>query len=246
MFGKANKHTRKVLGLIKGLWWKILVGVWMSAAIYCAFIVVGPAQGFSMNGEGAKIIFFHVPSAWLATLSYVVAAFYAIQYLMRHNIESDEKCATSMELGLVFGICATITGSIFSRNEWGKYWSFDPRQTSILVILLLFTAYLVLRNSITEPRKRAIISSVYALAALPPAMFLIWVVPRVVESLHQFANQAVVGGGLGGSYRPVLYFLSLPAFLGLFIWMFQLRMQYYKLYLLNQKMKAEKKQCNLK
>jgi heme exporter protein C len=208
---------------MNGWWWKILSGLLLLAAIPIIFLHVGPADGFTMNGQGAKIIFFHVPCAWLASLAYVVAAWNAIKYLKKRSLDDDDKCAASMELGLLFGIAATVTGSIFSHNEWGRYWSMDPRQTSILIILLIFAAYLVLRGSITEQRKRALLCSVYALAALPPAIFLIWVLPRVVETLHGFANQAVVGGELSGNYRLVLYGLCLPGFLGLFAWMFQLR-----------------------
>lgn len=225
---------------IRGLWWKLATGLWMSLTVLGAFLYVGPvldAQGrpfFTMAGHGAKIIFFHVPCAWLACIAYIVAAWYAGRFLWwagsrAIRAQDDFKCAASMELGLLFAVLATVTGSIFSHNEWGAYWSWDPRQTSILIVLLIFAAYLVLRGAIEDPEKRARLSSVYALLALVPGLFLIFVLPRIVQTLHEGPNQVVIGGMIGGNYRVVLYGLALPAFLALFTWLFQLRLRVMKI-----------------
>lgn len=214
------------------------VGALMLAGIVAAFAAepVRNAAGlpaFTMGGHGAKIVFFHVPCAWLAVLAYLVGAIEAVRYLStcrragRRAQAHDERCAAAMEVGLVFGVLATITGSVFSHNEWGMYWSWDPRQTSIVVVLLLFAAYLVLRGAIEDPMMRARISAAYTLVAVVPAMFMIWVLPRLpqIVTLHGGANQAVVGGGLGPGYRLVMYGLLLPAFVGLFAWLIDLRMR---------------------
>ena len=207
----------------------------MSVGILAAFLRVGPVLNekgqplFTMGGHGAKVFFFHMPNAWLATLTYVMAAWYAVRYLRGKDALDDLKCAASMELGLLFSILATVTGSIFAHNEWGSYWNWDPRETSIVVIMLIYAAYLVLRAAITEPDKRARLSSVYALVALVPGLFLIWVLPRIVSTLHSEANKGVVGGGIGGQARIVFYSLVMPAFLALFVWLFQLRVRLMRL-----------------
>ncbi len=220
---------------ITGLWWKLGTGIWMSLAILATFLLVGPAKGFPYP-DGARAIMFHVPCAWLATLCYVVAAWYAVRFLgkigrdgMDFAAADDMKCATAMELGLLFSILTTVTGSVFSHMEWTLYWNWDPRQTSILVICLIFAAYVVLRGAIDDPERRARLSSAYALVAIVPGMFLIWVLPRIVFTLHGGANSAVIQGGLGGNYRMVMYGLALPAFIGLFVWLFQLRVRILKL-----------------
>src|SRR2546429_8500027 len=64
---------------IRGLWWKALTGLWLSAGIYATFALVGPARGFTIEGHGGKVIFFHVPCAWIASLAYVVGAWDAGQ-----------------------------------------------------------------------------------------------------------------------------------------------------------------------
>lgn len=219
---------------VSGLWWKLGTGLWMCFAILATFLYLGPVPGF-LFPDGARSIIFHVPCAWLATLCYVVGAWYAVIHLGRRNTDaiaafsSDLKSAAGMELGLVFSLLTTFTGSLFAKMEWNTYWNWDPRQSSILVICLLFAAYVVLRGALSDPETRARICAVYALVAVVPGMFLIWVLPRIVYTLHIDANQAVVGGGLGGHYRPVLYGLALPAFIGLFVWLFQLRLRMMKL-----------------
>jgi len=225
---------------IPGLGWKIWAGVWMAIGIAAAFLWVGPVVGFTMGGHGAKAFFFHMPNAWLATITYVTGAWYAVRYLRTPRTaglefrsernEDDMKSAVSMELGLLFSFLAAVTGSLFAKNEWHAYWVWtDPRMVSILVIMLIFAAYLVLRGAIEEPEKRARLTAAYALVAAIPGLFLIWVLPRIVDTLHSGPNNAVVGGGLGGNVRLVLYAFIMPAFIGLFVWLFQLRLRLMRL-----------------
>ena len=214
---------------IKGLWWKYLVGIWMSIAIMLAFLKIGPAEGFTMGGHGSKVLFFHVPCAWLATIAYIAAAVYAIIFLRKLQVgweagrEADAKCCVSMEMGFLFSILTTITGSIFAHNEWGSYWNWDPRETTIVILLLIFAAYLVLRGGIVDPVTRGKLSSAYVLISVVPGLFLIWVVPRILETLHP--NGAVIGGGLSANFRLVLYPFAMPAYIGTFIWLFQLKVR---------------------
>ncbi len=152
-------------------------------------------------------------------------------------MQSDIKCSTAMELGFVFSILTTITGSIFAHTEWHSYWNWDPRETSIVILLLIFAAYLVLRGSVTEPDTRARLSSAYVLVSVVPGLFLLWIVPQIIETtLHP---KTVMGGALEGNYRLVLYGLSLPAYLGVFIWLFQLKVRLEKIALRRSARSAE-------
>ena len=239
----APRSRARVAVAIPGLPWKIWTGVWMAIGILAAFLWVGPVLSdsglpmFSMHGHGAKAFFFHMPNAWLATITYITGAWYAVRYLRTPRTvgmdvanEDDMKSAVSMELGLLFSFLAAVTGSLFAKNEWHAYWVWtDPRMVSILVIMLIFAAYLVLRGAIEEPEKRARLTAAYALVAAVPGLFLIWVLPRIVPTLHEGPNNAVVGGGLGGNIRIVLYSFVMPAFIGLFVWLFQLRLRLMRL-----------------
>src|SRR5438874_794760 len=127
--------------MVRGVAWKIWVGVWMTLTILAGFLWVKPATGFVLGGHAAKIVFFHVPCAWLATIALVVASVYAISFLRKgrgteESVDADFKCATAMELGFLFALLATVTGSVFARLQWGQYWVWtEPRMISILIVL---------------------------------------------------------------------------------------------------------------
>jgi heme exporter protein C len=213
-------------------WWKWVCGLMLAYVCIGAFYVVKGAAGFTGGaGDSARIIFFHVPSAILCSVAYFVAAYYAYRVLNRKaESDNDVKSATAMELGFLFCILATVTGSIFSEAQWGSYWNWDPRQVSIVPMLLLYAAYLSLRGAVPDnPIKRGRLSAVYIMVTLVPTIFLIWVVPRIpaLQSLHP-ADTLINQAKTSGQYKMVLY-PSFIAFGLLFTWMFQLRYRLVKL-----------------
>jgi len=220
-----------ISGRFVGAWWKIGAGILMCYVIYGAFFVAGGAVGFGQGGDRARAVFFHVPSAILSSLCYIVGVIYAGLYLFskRHtNLETDAKSGIAMELGFLFCILATVTGSIFAGIQWGNFWNWDPRETSIVIMLLLYASYLVLRGALNgKGDKRARLSAVYALVAVVPAQYLIWAVPRLLAGNHPTAVlQDPANTSL--TYKLVLY-PSFLAFLLIFVWLFQLRLRAYKL-----------------
>ncbi len=227
---QGTRPSRGTVEPMQGAWWKLGSGALMIFVIYGAFFIAKGASGFGAGGDTARVMFFHVPSAVLSSVCYFVGMFYAVQYLFmkQHtNLETDAKSAISMELGFLFCLLATITGSIFAGIQWGTFWNWDPRETSIIIMLLLYAAYLVLRGAMSDkPFVRARISAVYALIALVPAQFLIWAVPRIMESNHP-TKVLQNPGNTSPDYRIVLYSAFL-AFTMVFIWMFQLRLRAWK------------------
>jgi heme exporter protein C len=227
---QVSRSTDKGVA-IDGAWWKISAGLLMCYVIYGAFFVAGGAAGFGQGGDKARAVFFHVPSAILSSLCYFVGFVYAGMYLFsdkHRNLEIDAKSGIAMELGLLFCILATVTGSIFAGIQWGSFWNWDPRETSIVIMLLLYCSYVVLRAALSgRGEMRARLSAVYALVAVVPAQFLIWAVPRLlagnhpVDTLQDPKNTSI-------AYKLVLY-PSFLAFLLVFIWLFQLRLRAYKL-----------------
>lgn len=216
---------------LQGAWWKWATGVLMVYVIYGAFFIANGAIGFGQSGNPARIVFFHVPSAILSSVCYFVGTVYAILYLTkRPDLDTDAKSAIAMELGFLFCVLATVTGSIFAGAQWGSFWNWDPREISIVIMLLLYASYLVLRGAISgQPEKRARLAAVYAIVALVPAQFLIWVVPRIpaVQSLHP-TNVIANRSATSASYKAVLY-PSFLAFTLLYCWLTQLRFRTYKL-----------------
>jgi heme exporter protein C len=212
---------------IRGAWWKIGSGLLMCYVIYGAFFIAGGAAGFGQGGDKARAVFFHVPSAILSSLCYFIGVAYAGMYLYsdRHrHLDTDAKSGAAMELGLLFCILATITGSIFAGIQWGSFWNWDPRETSIVIMLLLYASYIVLRAALNgKPETRARLSAVYALVAVVPAQYLIWAVPRLLASNHP-VNTLQDPANTSLTYKMVLY-PSFLAFFLVFVWLFQLRLR---------------------
>ena len=149
----------------------------------CAAIIffVPPIKGL---GDLAKIIFFHVPTAWVAVVAFFSSAFFAARFLKSQKISYDKLSARSAQLGFIFVLLATVSGAIFSKLTWGAYWNWDPRQTTIFVLILIYGAYLTLRAAITDEKIRAKVSAVYSLMSVLTVPFLVFVIPRMYFSLH--------------------------------------------------------------
>jgi len=176
-------------------------------------------------GEQSRILFFHVPTAWVTVVAFFLSMVYGIKYLRSNNMEDDIKSVSSAGVGVLFCILATITGSVWAKFSWGSFWNWDPRETSIAVLLLIYGAYFGLRSSLEGDEKRARLSAVYAILAGITTPFLIFVLPRLVSSLHP---EPIVnaGGKVHMNVTMLTVFLaSLLGFTGLFAWMFDLKVR---------------------
>jgi heme exporter protein C len=161
---------------------KLLLGIWMAGVVVSMFLIIPQYAGL---GDAGRIIIMHVPTAWVTSLAFAVSAIYSALYLWRRSSANDAFAVAAAEVGFVFCILATATGSIFAQIVWGVFWNWDPRETSILVLLLIYAAYFALRSAIDEPERRRRLAAVYNLFAAVTMPFLLFVAPRVAEStLH--------------------------------------------------------------
>jgi heme exporter protein C len=127
----------------------------------------------------------HVPTAWVTSLAFALSAVYSLLYLRRRSASDDANAVAAAEVGFVFCILATVTGAIFAQIVWGVFWNWDPRETSIVVLLLIYAAYFALRSAIDEPERKRRLSAVYNLFAAVTMPFLLFVAPRIADSsLH--------------------------------------------------------------
>ncbi|MEW6524668.1 MAG: cytochrome c biogenesis protein CcsA [Bacillota bacterium] len=199
--------------------WKYTLGFWFFLSIAGAFVYAPPAMGL---GDLARIIFFHVPLAWVGVLAYLVAMVNGVRYLKTARPEYDHKAAFNAEIGLVFTLLATVTGAIFARHTWGMYWNWDPRQVSIFVLLLIYGAYFALRSSVENPQRRARLSAVYISLAFITVPFLVFIIPRLYPTLHPdpILNAERRINMEGRMLQVFLAFLA--GFTGLYAWIAQL------------------------
>jgi heme exporter protein C len=177
-------------------------------------------------GENAKIIFFHVPTAWLTVVAFFMTAYYGFRYLKKKNLDDDAKSYAAAQLGIIFCILATITGAVWAKFAWGSFWSWDPRQTSIFALLLIYGAWFALRSSIESEEKRATLSAVYSMIAFVTVPFFIFVMPRIMSGLHPGSaddtnSGPIVDFKMNGNML-LIFFLSLIAFTVLYFWMWNI------------------------
>lgn len=158
-----------------------VIAVLTLASLGAVFFIVPPAEGL---GNYVRIAFFHIPTAWVAVVAFFGAAYWGARYLKTRELRYDAKSARSAILGLIFTLMATVSGAVFSKLTWGAYWNWDPRQTTIFVLLLIYAAYVTLRMTMRDERARASSSAVYALFSFIAVPFLVFVLPRMFFSLH--------------------------------------------------------------
>lgn len=128
-----------------------------------AFAAVIAAQAFSIMtspadrdmGHLQKIMYVHVPAAWMAFLAFFVVFVYSVRYMWKQNEMHDLIAASAAEVGAVFTGLTLMLGMIWGRPAWGVWWVWDARLTSTLVLFLIFVGYLALRAFVDDAVQRA-------------------------------------------------------------------------------------------
>jgi heme exporter protein C len=152
---------------------------------------LGPVPAVRILNETIRNLYFHVAMWFSMMIFFIVSVVYSIKFLRTNNQVFDIYALEYAKTGIVFGALGVMTGSMWAGFAWGAFWSNDPKQLGAVVALLIYLAYLVLRNSMTDMDKRARIGAVYNIFAFAMLFPTIWIIPRMVESLHP--------GGLGGN-----------------------------------------------
>lgn len=207
-----------------------------NAYVYYSTVSVNPIMTFPYIPdleERVKILNFHVPMAWIAVLAYLISMIYSIQYLRKRDMKNDIFASSSAYLGTVFTILATVTGAIWAKFNWGSFWNWDPRQTSIFILLLIYFAYFVLRASVENKELKARLSSVYSIIAFVTVPFLVFVLPRIVSGLHPgSADDKSMGPIMSGGSdmlnlnKQIVFSISLASFTMIYFWILNVYNRY--------------------
>lgn len=172
------------------------VYVLVAICLYYALVEFPPVQQL---GDNYRIFFLHFPSAIVTYLAFSLTLATSILYLWKRDSKYDSIASSSVKLGLVFATLTLVTGSIFSHVSWGRYWNWDPRQTTTLILWFVYAAYLALRSAIDEDESRATVSAilgVFGYSTIP----LTYISTRIWFSLHPESG----GIGLTGDMWLVL------------------------------------------
>ena len=180
--------------------------------------------------DKARNIFFHVPVAWTTVVAFLVSMVYGILYLRTKKMDYDIISVSSAGLGFVFCVLATITGALWAKFNWGSFWNWDPRETSIFILLLIYGAYFALRSALDTEEKRATLSAAYSVVAGLTVPFFIFVLPRIVSGLHPGASGDVDGSGPVVEFKMapnmlLFFFMGLAGFNLLYVWILSLRVR---------------------
>jgi heme exporter protein C len=148
-----------------------------------------------------KIFYVHVPLAIASLLGFVVAGVYAVQHLRTRRSEFDQRSYVAIHMSIIFGVAVLVTGSIWAKGSWGKWWVWDePTLVSFLIVFLLYVTYYPLRYSIEDTERRARFASVFAITAgaFVPINFI---AVRLAESLVHPRVLSATGGSMPGEMR---------------------------------------------
>jgi heme exporter protein C len=160
----------------------------------------------ALQGAVYRIMFFHVPSGMASFVGVFVALGASLAYLGANNLKFDSFAAATTEVTLAFATMNIVTGSIWARNQWGIWWTWDHRLTSTFIGWLLYIGYLMLRRAINEPHQRAKFSAVLSTFAAVDVV-IIW------KSIEWWRNQhpgpvldiRTGGGSIDKAMQSTLY-----------------------------------------
>ena len=169
-----------------------------TAGFLLAFLYAAPVNGAALDSPelvgdvmvthqqllSQKIFYFHMPVAIVSFVALAWAAVYGIRYLVTRQARFDTCSKTAMEIALLFVAFTMITGDLWTRFEWGVWWTWEPRLTTYLILMLIVIAYFVLRNAVDEPERRATYAAVVAIIAFIDVPICFMITRLIPSSIH--------------------------------------------------------------
>jgi heme exporter protein C len=168
--------------LLRTNWWK-----WVSVVLLTYVVVAGllmPTPRLPILNETIRVLHFHVPMWFGMLFLFLGSMVYSIIYLYTGEVKDDLISKDLSSIGVLFGIFGMLTGMFWATFTWGEPWSSDPKQNASAIALLVYFAYFILRGSIQDEQQRARISAVYNIFAFAVIIPLLFILPRLTDSLH--------------------------------------------------------------
>lgn len=206
-------------------WWKILSVLLLSYTLIAGFLGTVPVK--PILNETIRNLYFHVAMWFAMMIFFIVSLVYSIKFLRSNNLKHDWYAVEFANSGILFGILGIVTGAVWANYTWGKPWSNDIKQIGAAISILIYLAYLVLRNSLPDLDKRARIGAVYNIFAFFLLIPAIWVIPRLVESLHPggMGNPAFNTKDIDSRMRMIFWPAAVPGWTLLGLWITTLRIR---------------------
>lgn len=201
------------------------------AILYGLFLAFFASPADYQQGETVRIMYIHVPSAWLAMMAYALVALSSFGLLVFRHPLADVSAKAAVPIGAAFTFLALFTGSLWGKPMWGTYWVWDARLTSVLVLFFLYLGLMALRSSLEDENLAAKLTAVLALVGvtlLPIIKFSVdwW------NTLHQPST------GMTSSVDPSMRWPLLVMAIGFSLLFFALHMKAMRNEVLRRRVKA--------
>lgn len=201
--------------------WKYVVAIWMTAVIAGGILIQIPE--IPILEQTARNIFFHVPM-WMAMYAMFLTSFvYSIRMLNNPDVETDIKAESAARVGMIFGLCGLLTGSLWARFTWGSWWTFaEPKMNLAALAMMIYLAYFILRSAFDDQEKRGKIAAVYNIFAVTTIPFLLYVVPRQLSSLHPGADGNPAFSEITAAELRYILYPAMIGFIALSFWIYDI------------------------
>lgn len=163
-------------------WWKILTIILLFYSVIGGFLL--PVPRLIILNETIRLNYFHVPMWFGMVFLFTFSAWSSIKYLHSQDIKQDENASESAKVAVFFGILGLLTGMLWANATWGTFWTNDPKLNNAAIGLLIYFAYFFLRGSLKDDLQKSRIGAVYNIFAFAIFIPLIFILPRMTNSLH--------------------------------------------------------------
>ncbi|MBL3654824.1 cytochrome c biogenesis protein CcsA [Fulvivirga sediminis] len=206
------------------IWWKALTIILLIYVITGGLLFDVPR--LDILNETIRALYFHVPMWFGMIIMLTISVIQSILYLRSSDQKHDIAAIEYANVGVVFGILGITTGMLWAQFTWGDWWSGDPKQNGAAIGLLIYFAYFILRGSFENQDQKARISAVYNIFAFAALIPLLFILPRLTDSLHpgNGGNPGFNAYDLDSKLRMIFY----PAVLAwtlLGVWITSLRIR---------------------
>lgn len=205
--------------------WKYGVAALMTLVIIGGFLIKIP--DIPILKQTARNLFLHVPMWFTMFFSFMMGLWYSIKYLNEPDLATDRKAESATQVGVLFGVCGLLTGSLWARFTWGTWWTFsEPKMNLSALALLIYVAYFVLRSAFDDPDRKAKIAAVYNVFAVTTIPFLLYIIPRQMASLHPGAEGNPAFSDITDPSLRLVFYPAVIGFIGLGLWIMNILNRY--------------------
>ena len=214
---------------MKKPWWKVLTILLIGYTIVAGLL--GGVPRLPILNETIRVLYFHVPMWFGMLILFTVSVVYSIKYLRSPLRKNDTYAIEFANTGMLFGLLGILSGSLWAKFTWGTFWTSDPKLNAAAIALLIYSAYFILRSSLTDKQQRARIGAIYNIFAYATLVPLLFILPRLTDSLHpgNGGNPGFNSYDLDSQLRMVFYPAVVGwALLGVWLTSLRIRLQYIK------------------